>query len=509
MNNKFTSTVAGATIFIAAFGLISKGLGFFREILFAGYFGLSTTFDIYLVGAVLPLTINIIILCLAQNYLIPAYNKLKEKDDTLSEHFIRANFYFFILGGIVLSGILYIFSDFIINSYLQNPNPLSKNMALNIFNLFLFTIPINCGISVISAYQQSTFEFKYPAISQLLLNVIVLLVVVLLKDIDIYAIPSGYIIGSVLQFVFLFMKSGKLFFQYPGLTPSFGSLKKFASASLIIIILIESIGQLYVISDRFFFNMVTPGGISALNYAQTIFLLPLSIISIALSTAIFPRFSYLYSKNLNTELEKVFNDGIITNIIIFVPVMFLFMFYGDFILKIIFERGKFSGTDTIITSEALFFYSLSIIFYASYSILNKIIYSTGLINKLLYITIFGIAIKILFNYLLVNTLGQNGLALSTSISYVFFFFASLTVVYKRLAFRNKTFFFTELFFHLLNGLISIFIITQISFLFPGSTFFFLVEISLFLAIFFLNMFLLKNTSAQILLRFIKNIKLSG
>jgi len=185
------------------------------------------------------------------------------------------------------------------------------------------------------------------------------------------------------------------------------------------------------------------------------------------------------------------------------------MFYGDFILKIIFERGKFSGTDTIITSEALFFYSLSIIFYASYSILNKIIYSTGLINKLLYITIFGIAIKILFNYLLVNTLGQNGLALSTSISYVFFFFASLTVVYKRLAFRNKTFFFTELFFHLLNGLISIFIITQISFLFPGSTFFFLVEISLFLAIFFLNMFLLKNTSAQILLRFIKNIKLSG
>ncbi len=508
MNNKFTSTVAGATIFIAAFGLISKGLGFFREILFASFFGLSATFDIYLVGAVLPLTINIIILCLAQNYLIPAYNKLKEIDDILSENFIRANFYFFIFVGIIISGLLYISSDFIIGSYLQNPDPSSKKMALSIFNLFLFTIPINCGVSVITAYQQSTFEFKYAAISQLLLNIIILLVVFLLKDIDIYAIPFGYIIGSVLQFIFLFIKSRKLFFGHPALTASLGFYKKLASASLMIIILIESIGQLYVISDRYFFNMVTTGGISALNYAQTIFMLPLSIVSIALSTAIFPRFSYLYSKNLNAELEKVFNDGMVINIVIFVPVMFLFMFYGDIILKIIFERGKFSGADTFITSEALFFYSSSIIFYASYSILNKIIYSTGLIDKLLYITICGIAIKILFNYILINSMDQNGLALSTSISYVFFFFGSLLLVYKRLAFKNKTFFFTELFFHLLNGLISIFITRQISFFFPGSIFFSSVEIILFLAIFFLNIFLLKNTSAQILIRLIKNIRLA-
>ena len=58
MNQKFTSTIAGASIFISIVGLLSRGLGFIREIIFANNFGLETEFDLYLVGAVLPISIN-------------------------------------------------------------------------------------------------------------------------------------------------------------------------------------------------------------------------------------------------------------------------------------------------------------------------------------------------------------------------------------------------------------------------------------------------------------------
>ena len=64
---KFTTTIAGASIFIAVSGFLSKGIGFFREIVIANFFGLSVDYDIYLVGAVLPLTINTILLCIGQN----------------------------------------------------------------------------------------------------------------------------------------------------------------------------------------------------------------------------------------------------------------------------------------------------------------------------------------------------------------------------------------------------------------------------------------------------------
>ena len=53
---KFTSTVAGASILLTSMGLLSRGLGMIREMVFASSFGLGEEFDIYLVGAVLPLT---------------------------------------------------------------------------------------------------------------------------------------------------------------------------------------------------------------------------------------------------------------------------------------------------------------------------------------------------------------------------------------------------------------------------------------------------------------------
>ncbi|MDR3626627.1 MAG: hypothetical protein P4L45_07330, partial [Ignavibacteriaceae bacterium] len=64
MAKKFTSTIAGASLLITVVGLISRGMGFIREIIFANFFGLSADYDIYLIGTVLPVAINTIIIYL-------------------------------------------------------------------------------------------------------------------------------------------------------------------------------------------------------------------------------------------------------------------------------------------------------------------------------------------------------------------------------------------------------------------------------------------------------------
>ena len=71
----------------------------------------------------------------------------------------------------------------------------------------------------------------------------------------------------------------------------------------------------------------------------------LSILSIAMSTAIFPRFVQCINNNTSGELESVFNESIKINVAIFVPITILFLFYGDFILKLFFQRGKFHLTE--------------------------------------------------------------------------------------------------------------------------------------------------------------------
>src|SRR5690606_7580021 len=146
-SDKFLSSITGAALLISFTSILTKGLGFLREVLFANYFGLEEEFDIYLVGAVIPLTINVIIYHLIQNYLIPAYNKLKKNDKSDLDKFINTNFSIFILGGVLLSALLYFFSHIIINFYLSGAESETLNTAESIFRIFIIAIPINCAVS--------------------------------------------------------------------------------------------------------------------------------------------------------------------------------------------------------------------------------------------------------------------------------------------------------------------------------------------------------------------------
>ncbi len=497
MSRKFTSTIAGASLLLTGFGLLSRGFGFVREVLFANYFGMTSQFDVYLVGAVIPLTLNTIILYLAQNYFIPAYNNVRQKDKNLIEKFVQINFLLFVIGGIILSGILYLFSKDIIGIYLQDTQ---KELLLTtqlIFKIFLLSIPFNAITAFLIANLQLKFEFRSPAYSQLILNISFLALLLIFKNsFGIYIIPIGYVLGSLIQMIFLLKRSKfRVNFLY-----SFSFIRdfyKFIPRTLLTIILIESVGQLYIIADRYFFYAVPVGGIAALNYAQTVFLLPISILSVALSTALLPKFSHFKSMNLIAKLENSFNESIMVIVAIFVPITIIFIFYGDIILKILYERGKFTGANTNTTYQALVFYSISLLFYAVYSIINKMLYSYGLVKKLLYVTLAGIILKISLNFLFVGKLGQNGLALSSSISYIFFSITSMLLMYNAVVFKNKKIFVHETIFHFINGAIALLIAKGILMSIPNFGYNIFFEISIFFIVYIVNIFIVHHPSTEI------------
>ncbi len=95
MSKKFTSTIAGASLLITSVGLISRGLGFIREATYASKFGLQNQFDIYLIGAVVPIIINTSILYLSQNYFIPAYHQKQQVSKEEAKVFFNNTFWTF------------------------------------------------------------------------------------------------------------------------------------------------------------------------------------------------------------------------------------------------------------------------------------------------------------------------------------------------------------------------------------------------------------------------------
>jgi putative peptidoglycan lipid II flippase len=454
MSKKFSSTVAGGAIIITFFSFIGRGLGIIREAVFANYFGLTTNYDLYLIGAVLPITINSIIHYLAQNFYIPNYKKVKSVSDQKAQRFRSVAFVGFTLLGLIIAVILFSITDQIIKLYVQNANFENLIIAKNVFNIFIFTIPFSFSTAILSAILNADFEFKFPSFSQLYLNLAIILVVLFFADsIGIFSIAWGYLIGTLLQFIYLYYKTNHISaIRFRNLHLS--ELTSFLSLSFFLIIFIESIGQIYSLADRFLYHRVDSGGIAALNYALIIFLIPISIFSLSLSTAILPKLSEILGDGSIEEKSENIKHYFGVNLFLIVPITLILLFQGDFIVKILFERGQFNPGDSKITFSAMQFYALSLIFYSSYAGINKLAYSSGLIKELFLVALFACIIKVVLNFILVDPMKQNGLALSSSLSFFFLFLGTYFITLTNKLIVSKAYFTQQLVINLTNGVFS-------------------------------------------------------
>lgn len=499
MKKNFFSTVAGATILISMLGIAAKGFGFLREIIYAGFFGLKSDFESFLVGYVLPVTINTAVLYLGQNYFIPEYSKVKADNPADSDSFLNKNIRLFFICGFIAGLTLYLLAGIIVDNYLHNSAPVLQNTALNVFRILILTIPLNAVFSIISAYLQTEYKFTHPALAQLLMNTFVIVFVLLFTGLwGIYSIPFGILLGSFIQlFYLMWIIRDKLTFDVSDIFSNPFAVHGFGKP-LLMLVFMEIINQFHVVIDRYFINSVQSGGIAGLNYAITVYVMPLSIFSFALSSAIFPRLTELFSSSRMEELNQQFLKALRINSFVFIPVSAILIFYGSAIIQIFYQRGSFTAADTVLTASLLQIFAYSLLFYSAFSIINKLILTAGLINKLLIISVAALILKIALNFILAGALKQDGLAYSSSICYAFMSIAGYWVVVKKVGFGCSLRFFGSAAVDILNALISLFLASIIfDYLLPVSVYGKLIAVILFCCIYVLNAILIKTEEIEI------------
>lgn len=481
----FFTSFAGSSLVLIVLSLVNRGIGFFREVVYASQFGVSEEFDIFLVVSIVPITINTIVYYIAQNYIIPNYIDYFD-DDLKAEEFLINNYTGFGLMGLMIAIFLFLFDKVILSFWIGKQD--LNNTYILTFDLFILTIPISSVYAVVAAHLNSKKKFSIPALTAIIQNIAVVVLVLLANNIwGIISIAIGYLIGTVIQLIYAQYKS-KIGFTINLLKRiTLRSWLQTSSQSLILIIIIEFVSQLYTISDRLFFPYIDVGSLSALNYAQNIALLPITIISLSINTVLFPRFS----ENINTlltENDSLFMKSIQLTLLIFIPVFIVFTFWSNEVVSIVYERGKFIPSDSLKSSELLTYLGYGILFYSLYAVLNKIIYSQKLYKSLLLITVVSIGIKFLLNYLLVIPLNFYGLAISTSITYTIFFCMSVFLLKSVIGLKWLLSLAKEFIQLLFNAIISYVVIEEIipESVFAESKIFYALKILLFLCLFFIN-----------------------
>lgn len=411
------SKTAKATLWIMIGTMLSKILGFFREIVLANFYGTSAHTDVFLVTLNIPgLIIAVIGSAIATMY-IPVYISTKEKhgeEEALKFTNNMLNICCVIAIIIAVLGLLFTkeFIDVLAGGF----TGAKFDTAVKFTRIMMPGVIFLSASKLLSSYLQANDKFTVPALIGIPYNLIIILAIVVSTFTDFKFLAIGALLAMASQMIFQIPFAFKSSYRYkPYFNLKEENIKELSALVLPMLIGV-AIGQLNIAVDRALATTLGDGPLSALNFASRLndFVMALFVASII--TVIYPKLSRLSNGNNKEGFVStiVKTSNCITLIVL--PISVGAIVLAEPIVRILFQRGAFDATSTHMTSIALKLYSLGLIAVAIRDVLIRAFYSladtkTPMINGSI-----ALLINIVLNFILIKFLGYAGLALSTSIA---------------------------------------------------------------------------------------------
>lgn len=424
-----TSVLKAAWI-IAVVTIVSKLIGFVRDIIIANYYGASMVSDAYYYAYQIP-SLSLILLggvggpfhsatVAVFSKLIPDLQENISKDvNKLYSTFMTATTLFFVL----LSILLFVFSPQIMGLIISNGSAELVNLAgehLRIMTPLLVIggiVGIYYGILII--YKQ----FMLPNLSPIIMSAAIIgIVIAVPSDQKGYALACATTIGAILQLIIQYPNIKKLGFLWK---PNFNFLNnpnfKEVTELLFPAILSSTVGQIHIYVDMFFTSSISEGAWTAIGYANRIFQFPVGILVTAFLVPLFPIFSRLVAEKDFEGIKSYFNKGVGVLFFVAIPIIIGILTVGNDAVRLVFERGAFDGAATFMVTEALWFLSVSILPYVFRDSITRVYYSFNDSKTPFVIAFSSIVLKYILNVLFITKLnmGIGGITFSTSLVTLF------------------------------------------------------------------------------------------
>ncbi len=436
---KKSFTIGGAT-------LISRVLGFTRDILIAFFFGTGYGAQAFVVAFRLPNIWRSFIGEEAVNAaVVPVLSEYRAREDldnfkSLSKSLIKSSAFVLIL--ITIAGVL--FAPLLIRLIAPGftvdiqKYVLSVNLTRAIFP-YVFLIGLTAMVAGIAISQRIFWSYSWAPAA---LNVsIISSILILGRRYGVYALAFGIIVGGIIELLMQFFAiRGKGIYRAKTkmVHPEYGRIWKL----LLPRFLGAGVYQISIFIDTILASLQTivgSGAIAALYYAQRFVQLPLAVFATSLATAVLPFFSARRAKDENASI----GDNLLLSLrfvsFIMIPATFGFFILSKEIISVVFQHGSFSSYSTAITSGALRFYALGLLFYAGIKILVATFYSMQDTLTPVKISILSLIINIIGSVALMFPMKVSGLCLATSFAASCNFILLFLALNKKIKLHSKGF----------------------------------------------------------------------
>jgi len=414
--------IAASAGIIGLATLLSRILGFIRDIVIARLFGVYVYAQAFVVAFKIPnLFRDLLGEGAANAAIVPVfseYSATHTKEEFWELANVVLNLLLVILTAVTILGIIFspVLVRLIAPGFAADPFKLAMTVKLNRL-IFPYILLVSLA-AYCMAILNSLKHFSVPAFAPCLLNISIIACALAFGE-GIRGLASGILLGGALQLAIqipvLYKKGFRLHlfrqFRHPAAT-LIGKLmlpRLFSSA----------IYQLNNFVDTIFGSLssiVGEGGVAGLYFAYRLILFPIGIFSTALAQAILPTLSTQALDKDHDQLRRTLSFGLRATSFVMLPASVAFMVLSGPIISTIFSGGRFDAYSASMTARVLFFYSIGLFAYGASRIVQSCFFALKDTLTPSKNSVIALCLNIILNWTLMYPMKLSGIALATSIS---------------------------------------------------------------------------------------------
>jgi len=360
-NNLSLQGWAAASVLLLAVAVVSKGLGFVREILVANYYGASGLVDAFSIAYSVPLLAAGGISFAFSMALLPKYHQVLAAKGREEANCLLVSMH---VSSVVLSIAVLLPLWVIPNEVIRLVAPGLPSDGVQLAGdllrwLCVYVLSLNIVNLLVATFHVFN-HFKVPAISEIGFNVVTIAVLICWSSgLSIHALVLGNLLGNVLCIGLLV---GALAHKRTIIGAWYvPRVNLWSSVRLMLPIWGYAIcGHLGGTIANFFASGLREGSVAAFGYARTVSAAVVTLVTLNIARGVFPTLAALSSKEQSEEGRTLLLALSKVIILFFVPFSILLAVFRKEILGTLYLRGAFGAMDLETTSTVFVYFAATL-----------------------------------------------------------------------------------------------------------------------------------------------------
>ncbi|SEL71981.1 putative peptidoglycan lipid II flippase [Maribacter orientalis] len=401
-------------ILVASITLLISFLGFFKEMLVASYFGLSLVLDTFFIAILVPGFIQSVFISSFKSVFIPNYIAETKTGNSL-DSFQGTGLLITSVISLAFIIIAFIFTDTYLEFFFSGHNEEYYGLVKAQFYILLPCVFFWGVSSLLSGILNISGEFKLTSFEGIFIPISIIIIIYFFEDyFDKLILAVGTLTGTILAFLFLVfisIKKKTIRIARPNL--------KNHNAILMFKQIPAKISSGFLtgmngVIDQFFAAQLIIGSISAINYSLKIPAFLISILVVAITNVLLPKFSKMIMENRENAFKYWLK--IIKTLFIAASICaFIGIILSDFLVKLFFERNEFTESDSIVVSNLQQIFLV----YTPFTICGMVsVNFLTSMNKnvvMAYISFVAVILNGILDFFLIKYYGVYGIAICTTL----------------------------------------------------------------------------------------------